>query len=30
MKLGKSSTETLEMLREAFGTYTLSQAAVFE
>jgi hypothetical protein len=30
MKLGKSATETLEMLREAFGEHSLSQTAVFE
>jgi hypothetical protein len=30
MKLGKSSTTTLEMLREAFGEHTLSQTAYFE
>jgi predicted ArsR family transcriptional regulator len=30
MKLGKSTTETLEMLREAFGEYSLSQTAVNE
>jgi hypothetical protein len=30
MKLGKSTTETLEMLREAFGEHSLSQTAVFE
>jgi hypothetical protein len=28
MKLGKSATETLEMLREAFGEHSLSQTAV--
>jgi hypothetical protein len=30
VKLGKSDTETLEMLREAFGEHSLSQTAVFE
>jgi hypothetical protein len=30
MKLGKSTTETLEMLHEAFGEHSLSQTAVFE
>jgi predicted RNase H-like HicB family nuclease len=30
VKLGKSATETLEMLREAFGEHSLNQAAVFE
>jgi hypothetical protein len=30
VKLGKSATETLEMLREAFGEHSLSQTAVFE
>jgi hypothetical protein len=30
VKLGKSSTETLEMLREAFGERSLSQTVVFE
>jgi hypothetical protein len=30
MKLGKSATETLEMLHEAFGEHSLSMAAVFE
>jgi hypothetical protein len=30
MKLGKSATETPEMLREAFGENSLSQTAVFE
>jgi transposase len=30
MKLGKSTTETLELLREAFGEYSLSQTAVIE
>jgi hypothetical protein len=29
VKLGKSATETLEMLREAFGEHSLSQTAVF-
>jgi hypothetical protein len=30
MKLGKSATETLEMLCEPFGEYSLSWTAVFE
>jgi hypothetical protein len=30
VKLGKSATETLGMLREAFGEHSLSQTAVFE
>jgi hypothetical protein len=30
LKLDKSDTETLEMLREAFGEHSLSQTAVFE
>jgi hypothetical protein len=30
VKLGKSATETLEMLREAFGEHSSSQTAVFE
>jgi hypothetical protein len=30
MKLGKSSIETLEMLREAFREHSLSQTVVFE
>jgi hypothetical protein len=30
VKLGKSATKTLEMLREAFGEYSLSWAAVSE
>jgi hypothetical protein len=30
VKLGKSTTETLEMLREAFGEHSLSRRAVFE
>jgi hypothetical protein len=29
VKLGKSTTETLEMLREAFGKHSLSWTAVF-
>jgi hypothetical protein len=28
--LGKSPTETLEMLRETFGEHSLSRTAVFE
>jgi hypothetical protein len=30
VKLGKSTTETLEMLHEAFGEHSLSRTAVFE
>jgi transposase len=30
VELGKSATETLEMLREAFGEHSLSRAVVFE
>jgi hypothetical protein len=30
VKLGKSATETLEMLREDFGEHSLSWTAVFE
>jgi hypothetical protein len=30
LKLGKFATETLEMLREAFGDHSLSWTAVFE
>jgi hypothetical protein len=30
VKLGKSATKTLEMLREAFGEHSLSRGAVFE
>jgi hypothetical protein len=30
VKLGKSATKTLEMLREAFGEHSLSQTAVSE
>jgi hypothetical protein len=30
VKLGKSATETLEMLREAFGEHSLTRTAVFE
>jgi hypothetical protein len=30
LTLGKSTTETLEMLREAFGEHSLSWTAVFE
>jgi hypothetical protein len=30
MKLGKSATETLDMLREASGEHSLNQTAVFE
>jgi hypothetical protein len=30
MKLGKSATETLEMLCEAFGEHSLSWTVVFE
>jgi hypothetical protein len=29
MKLGKSATETLEMIREAFGEHSISWTAVF-
>jgi hypothetical protein len=29
MKLGKSATETIEMLHEAFGEHSLTRAAVF-
>jgi hypothetical protein len=29
-KLRKSTTETLEMLQEAFGKHSLSQTVVFE
>jgi hypothetical protein len=29
MKLGKSATETLEMLREPFGEHSLSWTVVF-
>jgi hypothetical protein len=29
-KLGTSTTETIEMLCEAFGEHSLSQTAVFE
>jgi hypothetical protein len=29
MKLGKSVTETLELLHEAFGEHSLSQTAFF-
>jgi hypothetical protein len=29
-KLGKSATETLEMLREVFGEHSLNCTAVFE
>jgi hypothetical protein len=29
VKLGKSATESLEMLREAFGEHSLSRTAVF-
>jgi hypothetical protein len=28
VKLGKSTTDTFEMLREAFGEYSLSQTAI--
>jgi hypothetical protein len=30
VKLGKSATETLEMLCEAFGEHSLSHTVVFE
>jgi hypothetical protein len=30
VKLSESATETLEMLREAFGEYSLSRTAVFK
>jgi hypothetical protein len=30
VKLDKSATETLDMLREAFREYSLSQTAVFD
>jgi hypothetical protein len=30
VKLGKSTTGTLEILREAFGEHSLSWTAVFE
>jgi hypothetical protein len=30
VKLGKSATDTLEMLREAFGEHSLSRKAVFK
>jgi hypothetical protein len=30
VKLGRSTTETLEMLHEAFGEHSLSQTEVFE
>jgi hypothetical protein len=30
VKLGKSTTETLELRREAFGEHSLSWTAVFE
>jgi hypothetical protein len=30
VKLGKSATETLQMLHETFGEHSLSQTAVFE
>jgi hypothetical protein len=30
VKLGKSSNETLEMLRQAYGVETVSRAAVFQ
>jgi hypothetical protein len=30
VKLGKSTTEAIEMLRRAFGEHSLSQTAVFE
>jgi hypothetical protein len=30
VKLGKSATEILQMLREAFGEHSLSRTAVFQ
>jgi hypothetical protein len=30
VKIGKTATETTEMLRETFGEHSLSQTAVFE
>jgi hypothetical protein len=30
VKLGKSTTDTLEMFHEAFGEHSLSQTVVFE
>jgi hypothetical protein len=30
MKLGKSDTETLEMLRKVYGEHSLSRTVVFE
>jgi hypothetical protein len=30
VKLGKSATETLEMLHEAFGEHSLRQTEIFE
>jgi hypothetical protein len=30
MKLSKTTTKTLKMLREAFGEHSLSRTAVFE
>jgi hypothetical protein len=30
VKLGKSATKSLEMLRESFGEHSLSQTAVFK